>query len=347
MNAKDNFIDVRSDTVTQPTDAMRQAMMNAPVGDDVYGDDPSVNQLQDMSAELLGMEAALFMPTGTQSNLVALLTHCQRGDEYIVGAHAHTYMYEGGGAAALGGIQPQTIDFGHNGEIPLDKVTEAIKADDIHFARTKLLCLENTQHGRVQGPDYMQAARQLTQQHNLRLHLDGARMANAAVGLGVSLDSIAAHFDTVSLCLSKGLGAPVGSLLFGDKAFIQEAKRWRKVTGGGMRQAGHLAAAAMLALTEGFARMHEDHENAQRLADDLASVDGLQVRSDWIQTNMVWLDYVGEHGFSLPAFAKERGVLMSQGRNASRIVLHRNVSAEDALRVSSVIKQYFEVYAQT
>jgi threonine aldolase len=342
MNATDNFIDVRSDTVTQPTDAMRQAMMNAPVGDDVYGDDPSVNQLQAMSAELLGMEAALFMPTGTQSNLVALLTHCQRGDEYIVGSHAHTYMYEGGGAAALGGIQPQTVDFGHNGEVPLDKVAEVIKADDIHFARTKLLCLENTQHGRVQGLEYMQSAKQFTQKHNLQLHLDGARMANAAVGLDVSLDRIATHFDTVSLCLSKGLGAPIGSLLFGDKAFITEAKRWRKVTGGGMRQVGHLAAAAMLALTEGFARLHEDHENAQRLADDLVGVDGLHVRSGWIQTNMVWLDYEGDHGYSLPAFAKEHGVLMSQGRNASRIVLHRNVSAEGALRVSSVIKQYFE-----
>ncbi len=345
MNATDNYIDVRSDTVTQPTDAMRQAMKDASVGDDVYGDDPSVNQLQSMCAELLGKEDALFMPTGTQSNLVALLTHCQRGDEYIVGAQAHTYMYEGGGAAALGGIQPQTIDFAHNGEVPLDKVAAAIKADDIHFARTKLLCLENTQHGRVQGLDYMQEARQFTQQHNLQLHLDGARMANAAVGLGVSMDSIAAHFDTVSLCLSKGLGAPVGSLLIGDKGFIQEARRWRKVTGGGMRQAGHLAAAGMLALTEGFARLHEDHENAQRIADDLANTEGLDVRSDWIQTNMVWLDYKGDHGFSLPAFAKDNGVLMSQGRNASRIVLHRNVSAEDALRVSSVIKQYFESHS--
>jgi len=199
------MIDVRSDTVTLPTDAMRQAMRNAEVGDDVYKSDPTAIRLQDMCAEMLGHEAALFMPTGTQSNLVALLTHCQRGDEYIVGADAHTYKYEGGGAAVLGGIQPQTVAFADNGELPLDAVAEVIKEKDIHFANTALLALENTQHGRVQGLDYMQRARQFADEHQLVLHLDGARMANAAVALNTSLESVAQPFHSVSLCLSKGL----------------------------------------------------------------------------------------------------------------------------------------------
>lgn len=336
------MIDVRSDTVTLPTDAMRQAMHDAEVGDDVYKSDPTVNRLQDMCADLLGHEASLFMPTGTQSNLVALLTHCQRGDEYIVGADAHTYKYEGGGAAALGGIQPQTVRFADNGELPLDEVEAVIKDKDIHFANTTLLSLENTQHGRVQSLEYMKAARNFTDKHKLLLHLDGARMANAAVALGVSLEDIAKPFHTVSLCLSKGLGAPVGSLLIGDKAFIEQALRWRKVTGGGMRQAGVLAAAGILSLTEGYDRLHEDHENAQVLADLLSDVPGVAVRQGWLQTNMVWLDYDGDHGTSLPAFAKERGLLLSAGRNSGRLVLHRNVSRQDVDTVAGVIRDYFE-----
>lgn len=335
------MIDVRSDTVTQPTDAMRKAMHDAEVGDDVYKSDPTVNRLQSMCADMLGHEAALFMPTGTQSNLVALLTHCQRGDEYIVGGDAHTYKYEGGGAAALGGIQPQTVPFADNGELPLEAVEAVIKDNDIHFARTKLLALENTQHGRVQTLDYMQRARQFADEHNLLLHLDGARMANAAVALNTSLESVAKPFHTVSLCLSKGLGAPVGSVLLGDKAFIEQALRWRKVTGGGMRQAGVLAAAGILAMTEGLARLHEDHEHAQQLADMLANTPNVSVRKDWIQTNMVWLDYDGDHATSLPAFAKEHGVLMSAGRNSGRVVLHRNVSRKDIDTVAAVITEYF------
>lgn len=341
------MIDVRSDTVTLPTDAMRQAMHDAEVGDDVYKADPTVNRLQAMCAEMLGHEAALFMPTGTQSNLVALLTHCQRGDEYIVGADAHTYKYEGGGAAALGGIQPQTVGFAHNGELPLDEVEAVIKDKDIHFANTTLLSLENTQHGRVQSVDYMQRARNFADEHKLILHLDGARMANAAVALGVSLEAIAKPFHTVSLCLSKGLGAPVGSLLVGDKAFIEQALRWRKVTGGGMRQAGVLAAAGILALTEGYERLHEDHENANELAQLLTNVPGVSVRQAWLQSNMVWLDYAGDHGVSLPAFAKERGLMISVGRNAGRVVLHRNVSRQDVTTVANVIRSYFEQTASS
>jgi len=336
------MIDVRSDTVTLPTAAMRKAMHDAEVGDDVYKGDPTVIRLQDMCAEMLGMEAALFMPTGTQSNLVALLTHCQRGDEYIVGGDAHTYKYEGGGAAALGGIQPQTVPFAENGEIPLAEVEAVIKDKDIHFANTKLLSLENTQHGRVQSVDYMCNARELTDKHQLLLHLDGARMANAAVALGVSLETIAKPFHTVSLCLSKGLGAPVGSLLLGDKKFIEQALRWRKVTGGGMRQVGVLAAAGILALTDGFERLHEDHEHAQVLAGLLHDVPGMSVRQAWVQSNIVWLDYDGDHGASLPAYAKQQGLQISAGRNAGRVVLHRDVSRQDVNIVARIIREYFE-----
>jgi len=325
------MINVRSDTVTLPTDAMRQAMCDAQVGDDVYKSDPTVIRLQDMCAEMLGHEAALFMPTGTQSNLVALLTHCQRGDEYIVGGDAHTYKYEGGGAAVLGGIQPQTVPFAHNGELPLDEVAEVIKEKDIHFANTTLLALENTQHGRVQSLDYMRRARQFADQHKLLLHLDGARMANAAVALNTSLESVA-----------ESLGAPVGSVLVGDKGFIEQALRWRKVTGGGMRQVGILAAAGILAITDGFARIHEDHDHAQVLAGLLVDVAGVTVRQGWTQSNMVWLDYQGDHGQSLPAFAKEHGVLMSAGRNSGRLVLHRDVSRENVDTVAAIIKAYFE-----
>ncbi|MEE9321235.1 MAG: low-specificity L-threonine aldolase [Granulosicoccus sp.] len=336
------MIDVRSDTVTRPTDGMRQAMMDAEVGDDVYGDDPTVNHLQDMAAERLGHEAALFMPTGTQSNLVALLTHCQRGDEYIVGGDAHTYKYEGGGAAALGGIQPQTLPFSDNGELPLTDVAALIKEHDVHFARTRLLCLENTQHGRVQSLDYMRKAQVFCQEHNLMLHLDGARMGNTAIKLGVSLEAIGGCFDTVSLCLSKGLGAPVGSLLFGNRAFIEEARRWRKVTGGGLRQAGILAAAGIIALTDGMERLQEDHDRASFIANKLSGLDGVRVREGWTQTNMVWLDIEGDHAERLSRYAKTEGLLLSVGRNHGRIVLHRDVSQRDAERIISLLREYFQ-----
>ena len=342
-----HLIDVRSDTVTRPDSAMRKAMMSAEVGDDVYGDDPTVNRLQSMAAERLGHEAALFLPTGTQSNLVALLTHCQRGDEYIVGGDAHTYMYEGGGAAALGGIQPQTIPFGEDGILPLDQAEAAIKVDDVHFARTRLLCLENTQHGRVQSLNTMRDAQEFSRSHNLKLHLDGARMANAAVKLGISLEDIGRCFDTVSLCLSKGLGAPVGSILIGSSEFIQQARRWRKMTGGGMRQAGVLAAAGILALTDGYDRLGEDHEHAYQLSNRLSQIDGIDVRSDWTQTNMVWLDYQGDHQHNLPAYAKERGVLMSMGRNAGRLVMHKDVSAADLDVIVEVMQGYFSKFTRS
>ncbi|MFK7892432.1 MAG: low-specificity L-threonine aldolase [Granulosicoccus sp.] len=329
-------IDLRSDTVTRPTEAMRIAMMKAPVGDDVYGDDPTVNELQSFSADLLGHEAALFMPSGTQSNLVALLTHCQRGDEYIAGADAHTYKYEGGGAAALGGIQPQTVTFDEDGGLNLDQVASVIKADDVHFAKTRLLCLENTQHGRVQSVERMRQAQTFAKAHGLKLHLDGARMANACVALGVELKVLAECCDTVSLCLSKGLGAPIGSLLFGSQDFINQAKRWRKVTGGGWRQAGLLAAAGQLALTDGFARMHEDHENARFLANSLQGIKGVSVRRGWTQTNMVWLDYEQGLANTLKDEAKREGILLSAYEAHCRLVTHANVTREHLEKVVNV-----------
>ncbi len=335
-------VDFRSDTVTHPTAVMREAMMAAPLGDDVYGDDPAANDLQEFAADLLGHECSLFLPTGTQSNLVALLTHCQRGDEYIVGADAHTYKYEGGGAAALGGIQPQTIAFGHNGELDLTAVKGLIKEDDFHFARTRLLCLENTQHGRVQTLDYMQEAQRFAQSNNLQLHLDGARMGNAASSLGVPLKELGQCFDTVSLCLSKGLGAPIGSLLFGSKAFIDEARRWRKVTGGGMRQIGMLAAAGKIALTDGFDRLHEDHDNATYLASQLEGMQGVTVKAGWTQTNMVWLEFDEPCGEALSAAARKSDVLISAYAHSCRIVTHLDVDRQAIDRLVSVLADYLQ-----
>ena len=334
-------VDLRSDTVTRPTPAMRRAMAAAEVGDDVYGDDPTVNRLQAAAAERLGHEAALFLPTGTQSNLVALLTHCGRGDEYVVGSDAHTYKWEGGGAAALGGIQPQTVPFGPDGLLPLDAVAAVVKEDDVHYARTRLVCLENTCHGRVQPLESLRAAREFVDARGLRLHLDGARAANAAVALGVSLEQIGRCFDSVSLCLSKGLGAPVGSVLVGPKGFVDEARRWRKTCGGGMRQAGVLAAAALLALDEGFDRLHEDHARAARLAEGLADIDGLVVRAGWTQTNMVWLDLEDDVGEGLAAHAASAGVLMSAKGYGARLVVHRDVDDEGVGRAVRACRDFF------
>ena len=244
------MIDLRSDTVTRPSRAMLEAMMAAPVGDDVYGDDPTVNALQDYAAELSGKEAAIFLPTGTQANLVALLSHCERGEEYIVGQAAHNYLFEAGGAAVLGSIQPQPIDAAADGTLPLDKVAMKIKPDDIHFARTKLLSLENTHNGKVLPREYLKEAWEFTRKRNLALHVDGARIFNAVVAYGCELKEITQYCDSFTICLSKGLGTPVGSLLVGNRDYIKRAIRWRKMTGGGMRQSGILAAAGLYALMD-------------------------------------------------------------------------------------------------
>jgi threonine aldolase len=257
-------IDFRSDTVTRPSPAMLKAMMAAHVGDDVFQDDPSVNALEDYAANLTGKQAALLCPSGTQSNLVALLAHCQRGDEYIVGQEAHTYKYEGGGAAVLGSIQPQPIDYQPDSTLDLDKVRSKIKQDDDHFARTLLLCLENTRSGDVLPLDYHPRVASFCADHGLALHLDGARLFNACVKQGVGVQEISQHYDTVSLCISKGLGAPAGSILVGSEGLVREARKWRKMLGGGMRQAGYIAAACQFALENNVQRMADDHANAAR-----------------------------------------------------------------------------------
>ncbi|WP_300657365.1 low-specificity L-threonine aldolase [Pseudomonas sp.] len=321
-------IDLRSDTVTQPTPGMREAMLAAKLGDDVYGEDPTVNRLEQYLAAELGFARALFVPTGTMSNLLGLMAHCERGDEYIVGQQAHTYKYEGGGAAVLGSIQPQPIEGEADGSLDLAKVEAAIKQDDFHFARTRLLALENTMQGKVLPLTYLAAARELTRRRGLALHLDGARLYNAAVRQGVPARDITRHFDSVSVCLSKGLGAPVGSVLCGSDELIGKARRWRKVVGGGMRQSGVLAAAGLYALEHQVARLAEDHANAERLADGLR---GLGYAVEPVQTNMVYAQ-VGEQAGALQAFCAERGIKLTAASRL-RMVTHLDVSAEDIERV--------------
>jgi threonine aldolase len=338
------MIDLRSDTVTRPTPAMRRAMAAAEVGDDVYGEDPTVNRLEALGAEMTGHEAALFTASGTQSNLLALLSHCGRGDEYIAGQEAHCYRFEGGGGAVLGGIQPQPLDFEADGTLDLDRVERAIKPDDPHFARTRLLCLENTQAGKVLPLDYLEQAHSFTRARGLGLHLDGARLFNAAVKLHVPAVAITRHADSVSVCLSKGLGAPVGSLLCGSREFIATARRWRKAVGGGMRQAGVLAAAGIIALTEQVSRLAEDHEHARLLAEGLAGIAALRFDPAAVQTNMVFLPLPPETAVPLSAFLRERGVLVA-GRGGLRLVTHLDVMADDIVRVVAAFDEYFPTCA--
>lgn len=333
------MIDLRSDTVTQPTTAMRTAMAAAAVGDDVYGEDPTVNQLEQEAAALLGVEAALFVSSGTQGNLLAILCHCQRGDEYIAGQTAHCYRSEGGGAAVLGGVQPQPLDFQPDGTLSLAQVTAAIKPDNPHYARTRLLCLENTQAGRPLPLSYLAEARQLTSTHGLALHLDGARLFNAAVAQGVSAAEIMRHVDSASICLSKGLGAPVGSLLCGCKDLIAKARRWRKMLGGGMRQAGVLAAAGLIALHDGPAQLAADHANAQRLANGLAA-EGYPVDLSAVQTNMVFVPMGAAAAAQLTDALAEQGILVG-GYDTLRLVTHRDISPADiesAIAVFSALR---------
>jgi threonine aldolase len=333
-------IDLRSDTVTKPTPAMRAAMAEAEVGDDVYGEDPTVNRLESLAAEILGTESAIFTSSGTQSNLLAVLSHCERGDEYIVGQQAHTYKFEGGGAAVLGSIQPQPLDFKSDGTLDLDEVAQAIKPDDYHFARTRLLCLENTQSGKVVPLDYLRRAATLAEQSRLGMHLDGARAFNAAVKLNVSIRVITQHFDSISFCLSKGLGAPVGSLLCSTRELVEKARRWRKVLGGGMRQAGILAAAGIVALENHVERLEEDHENARLLAEGLSEIDELSVDPALVQTNMVFVSLDQNHSRNLRNSLKQRGILISGGATI-RLVTHLDVTADDIRTVIEAAKDLF------
>ncbi len=323
-----SVIDLRSDTVTQPTAGMREAMLRAEVGDDVYGEDPTVSRLEAYLAGQLGFAAGLFVPSGTMSNLLGLMAHCSRGDEYIVGQEAHTYKYEAGGAAVLGSIQPQPLAVEADGTLDLDRVAAAIKPDDFHFARTRLLALENTMQSKVLPLAYLAAARQLTREHGLALHLDGARLYNAAVRLGVDAREITQHFDSVSVCLSKGLGAPIGSVLCGSSELIGKARRLRKMVGGGMRQAGILAAAGLYALEHQVERLAEDHANAATLAEGLCQL-GYMVEP--VQTNMVYVQ-MGSQGPALKAFLAERGVKVTAAERL-RLVTHLDVSSADIEKV--------------
>lgn len=333
------MIDLRSDTVTRPSSAMLEQMMAAQTGDDVYGDDPTVNQLQAYAANSSGKEAALFLPTGTQANLVALLSHCQRGEEYIVGQLAHNYLYEAGGAAVLGSIQPQPIDANLDGSLPLDKVAAKIKPDDIHFARTRLLSIENTHNGKVLPRDYLQQAWDFTRRHNLALHVDGARIFNAVASYGCELKDIVKYCDTFTLCLSKGLGAPVGSLLIGSHESILRATRWRKMVGGGMRQAGILAAAGLYALQNNVQRLSQDHHNAHWLAGELREIGVDVMRQD---TNMVFIRVAAEQVDNLGKFMRQRGVSISAGP-ITRLVTHLDVSREQLAEVVNHWREFSQL----
>jgi len=328
-------VDLRSDTVTQPTPDMREAMMRAPLGDDVFGDDPSVNALQERIAALCAKEAALFVPTGTMSNLCGLMAHCQRGDEYLVGQMAHTYRWEGGGAAVLGSIQPQPLAQQPDGSIPLADIEAAIKPDDAHFARTRLLALENTWGGQVLPQAYVDQACALAHGRGLATHLDGARLFNAAVASGRPAAELAAPFDSVSVCFSKGLGTPAGSALVGSRELVARAHRVRKMLGGGMRQAGVLAAAALHALEHHVARLAEDHANARLLAEGLQGLDGVSVAPP--HTNIVFVDVVPAKAAGLVERLKAAGVLCT-GLYRLRFVTHLDVGRADIERAVPAIR---------
>jgi len=332
-----NTVDLRSDTVTKPTPSMRDAMARAEVGDDVFADDPTVNALQERIAAMLGKEAALFVPSGTQSNLIAMMSHCGRGDEYIVGQMAHTYRWEGGGAAVLGSVQPQPLEHQPDGTLALADIAAAIKPDDSHFARTRLLCLENTLGGKALGMGYMADATALARKHGLATHLDGARLFNAATALGVPAKDIAQHFDSVSVCFSKGLGAPVGSALCGSKALIKSAHRWRKMLGGGMRQAGVLAAGALHALDHHVTRLADDHALARRLAEGLQGIPGLRVEPP--QTNILFIEVEGERAQTLLPYLKSRGILAT-GLYRLRFVTHLDVDAQGVDRAIAAVREH-------
>lgn len=351
MSTSHSIVDLRSDTVTQPTPAMRAAMMAAPLGDDVFGTDPSVNALQQKIAALLGFEAALFVPTGTQSNLCAILSHCGRGDEYIVGQQAHCYRWEGGGAAVFGSVQPQPLDHAPDGTLPLAQIEAAIKPDDAHFARTRLLALENTLGGKLLPFAYVQAATDLAKSKGLQRHLDGARLFNAATAQAAQNKSsdiraearrIAQCFDSVSVCFSKGLGAPIGSALVGSREFIARAHRIRKMAGGGMRQAGLLAAAASHALDHHIDRLADDHALAQRLAQGLEGIEGLAVEAP--HTNIVFVDLTGAaqaRSSELLASLNAQGILAT-GLYRLRFVTHLDVDAAGVDRAVAAIRAFFK-----
>ena len=328
------IVDLRSDTVTRPSPGMRKAMAQAEVGDDVFGDDPTVNRLQQLAAERLGFEAALLFPTGTQSNLAALMSHCGRGDEAIVGSEAHTYRYEAGGLAVLASIQPQVVPNRPDGTLDLAAVEAAIKPDDPHFARTRLLALENTISGKALPRSFLPEAVAFARKRRLATHLDGARIFNAALQERVDARTLVQGFDSVSVCLSKGLGAPAGTVLVSSRETIEKARRARKILGGGMRQAGIIAAGGIYALENNVVRLAEDHDNAERLENGLKDL-GLPVER---HTNMVFL-HVGERAEALAAHLARQGILVLP-RPTLRLVTHLDVDAAGIVRALSAIRVF-------
>lgn len=342
-------IDLRSDTVTLPTPAMREAIFRAELGDDVFGEDPTTNRLEKMAAERMGKEAALLVASGTMANLVSVLTHCGRGYEVILGDQSHTFLYEAGGVAALGGIHPHTVTNQPDGTMKLEDITSAIRGDNVHFPRTRLICLENT-HNRCNGsaltPQYTEAVAGLARQRGLRVHLDGARIFNAAVALNIPVTKLTRHADSVSFCLSKGLSAPVGSLVCGSGEFITEARRNRKVLGGGMRQAGIIAAAGIIALEQMVDRLAEDHANARRLAEGIARITGLTIDMGTVQTNIIYFSLADERlsaGMLVTQLAGRGIRILQVGPNRLRAVTHYGISTED---IESALAALTQVMAE-
>jgi threonine aldolase len=333
------MIDLRSDTVTKPSPSMREAMYTAEVGDDVMGEDPTVNQLEIHAAKLLGKEAALFVTSGTQGNLLSVLSHCQRGDEYIAGTASHVYRWEAGGSSVLGGVPSQTLEAEEDGTLDLEKIQKLIKPDDAHFAKTKLLILENTHGGKVLPLDYLKKFETFAKTHNLNTHLDGARLFNAATASLIPALEIAKHFDSLTFCLSKGLGAPVGSIICATKEFIAKARRLRKMVGGGMRQAGILAAAGLYALEHNIHRLSEDHQNASHLAKELNLLGALKGKVQ-VHTNMVFVN-VGPIGQKIiPDFFRSNGIAIL-GNETLRLVTHLDISKKDIDHTISVFQEFY------
>lgn len=345
-------VDLRSDTLTRPTPAMQQAMATAEVGDDVFGEDPTVNRLEAMAAALVGKESALFVASGTMANLVSQLAHCGRGDEMILGDQAHIFFYEQGGSAAVGGIHPRIVINRPDGTLALEAIEAAIRPDNVHFPVSRLICLENT-HNRCSGSplsaEYMAAVGELARRHGLKIHVDGARIFNAAVSLGVNVRELTAAADSVSFCLSKGLSAPVGSLVCGPAAFVRKARRARKVLGGGMRQAGVLAAAGIVALTENIDRLADDHAHAKMLAEGIAGIDGLAADPACVRTNIVYFSVEDPElaADRLAGTLDDNGVrVLATGPSQMRAVTHRHITASDIDRALTAMSQVMKTVSE-
>jgi len=342
------IIDLRSDTVTLPTPAMRKAINTVELGDDVYSEDPTTNQLQEMAADMVGKEAALLVPSGTMGNLACVLTHCARGQEVILGDKSHTFLNEAGGISALGGIQVHTVPNQADGAILLEDIEAAIRADNIHFPRTGLICLENT-HNRCSGsplnPEYTDSVAALAGRHGVKLHLDGARVFNAAVALGIDVKELTQSVDSMIFCLSKGLAAPIGSVICGTREFISEALRTRKLLGGGMRQTGIIAAAGVVALEEMLDRLKEDHDNARNLAEGIARIHGLSIDPQGVKTNIIYVDFVSER-LTADEFitrAVSRGVrFLHTGPSRFRMVTHYGIVPEDIAEAIEILSAVME-----